>query len=155
MKTVYLLKSCCWYEPDDICTQPVEGNADYCPRHNRLIRKQITDEQKANEKRKALLSASKKVYKAPNKVSDKRKELNKEYFALVEQFKKDNPKCKARIDGCTDATEDCHHSRGRGKYLLDVSTWIPVCRHCHNFIEQHPLDALRRNLSFSRLGNVE
>jgi hypothetical protein len=32
---------------------------------------------------------------------------------------------------------DVHHIRGRGKYTLDVTTWLSVCRACHNFIEMN------------------
>jgi hypothetical protein len=90
--------------------------------------------------------------KAPiNKVSEKRKEQNHEYFKLVEQYKRDNPECAVRLGGCTGATEDPHHKRGRGKYLLDVTTWLPVCRNCHIYIENHPEEAKEKGWSESRL----
>ena len=34
------------------------------------------------------------------------------------------------------ATE-IHHRKGRGRYLLDESTWTPVCRTCHTFIHNN------------------
>ena len=34
-------------------------------------------------------------------------------------------------------TQDVHHAKGRGKYLLDESTWLPVCRWCHDFIHNN------------------
>jgi len=115
-----------------------------------------TDEQKAEEKRKALLSKPKKVYAKPNKVSEKRKEINKEYFILVEQFKKDNPHCKAKVNEyCTERTDDPHHMRGRGDYLLVVETWLPVCRSCHSYIEAHPQEAKEKGWSESRLTKQE
>lgn len=152
------MRTCEWYDEqeDESCDSPCEGRTSFCATHNRLLRQQKTNQQKANEKRKALLAKPKKVYKAPNKVSPKRKELNKEYFALVEQFKKDNPKCKANVNEyCTKNTEDPHHTRGRGKYLLDVGTWLPVCRSCHIFIEANPEIAKERGWSESRLAKDE
>lgn len=114
-------------------------------------KRQIDKEKRDSEKLAKKLSTPKKVYKAPRKVSEKRKELNHEYFKLVEQFKRDNPKCAVRLGGCTNATDDPHHKRGRGKYLLDVSTWLPVCRQCHIYIENHPEEAKERGWSESRL----
>lgn len=146
--------NCQWEE--EPCYNQCEGRTNYCARHNRLLRKIETDQQKANEKRKAILSAPKKVYKAPNKVSEKRKELNKEYFALVEQFKIDNPKCKANVNEyCTENTDDPHHRKGRGVYLLDTTTWLPVCRSCHSYIEAHPNEAIQKGWSESRLAKDE
>lgn len=131
-------------------------DGDYCYTHQRLSRKQIERDKKTIEKRNYLIDKarqkSKEPRKIPNKVSEKRKELNKEYFRLVEQFKKDNPQCKPRINGhCTISTEDPHHTKGRGVYLLDVSTWLPVCRSCHTYIESHPKEAIERGWSSSRL----
>lgn len=112
------------------------------------------------DKRKKLIAKQKLQQSQPKpavkKVSDKRKEQNHEYFKLVEQFKKDNPQCHAKIlvgmvSICTINTEDPHHRKGRGKYLLDVSTWLPVCRNCHIYIENHPEEAKEKGWSESRL----
>lgn len=152
------MRTCEWYDEqeDESCDNPVEGNTAYCPRHGRLIRKQITDEQKANEKRKALLSAPKNVYKAPNKVSSKREEINKEYKLLADEFKRENPLCSVRVNQfCTGKTESVHHKRGRGEYLLDVSTFLPCCLSCHSYIEAHPQEAKEKGWSESRLAKDE
>ncbi len=139
-----------------LCDAPCEGRTNYCGSHNRIIRREVEANLKAIEKRYKVVSKPKKIYKAPNKVSEKRKLINEEYFKLVEQFKKDNPNCKAKINEyCTEKTDDPHHSRGRGVYLLDVTTWVSVCRSCHRYIEQNPLDAHKRGLSFSRLAKDE
>ncbi len=148
------MRTCNWMPRfgEDPCPNRCEGSTDYCAHHNRLKRKEIENARKESEKRTLKLSASKPKRTAIPKVSEKRKVQNQEYFKLVEQFKKDNPECKAKINEyCTKATDDPHHSKGRGKFLLDVSSWIPVCRSCHNFIEQHPSEAQKRGLSFSRL----
>ena len=154
------MKTCQWQHPDDYCFNMVEGRTDYCARHNRLIRKMATDEKKLSEKIGRLKSKQKEKNKVPrpqvNKVSEKRKELNKEYFILVEQFKKDNPHCKAKVNAyCTEKTTDPHHKRGRGLYLLDVSTWLPCCRSCHTYIEAHPQEAKEKGWSMSRLKKQE
>ena len=82
------------------------------------------------------------------RVSAKRAEQDKIYFARLPSWKKENPKCAACIfvrDAIDDIpifrepnkTRDCHHMMGRGKYYLDESTWIPVCRRCHRYIEDN------------------
>jgi hypothetical protein len=131
-------------------------DVDYCETHRRANAKEEAEAKKQVEKRTTLIAKQREKGKQPrktiSKVSHKREKINKEYYKLVEQFKKDNPKCNAKINQyCTGATEDPHHSRGRGKFLLDVSTWIAVCRSCHTYIENHPADAQKRGLSFSRL----
>lgn len=145
----------CQYYNGEPCINLAEGNTDYCGTHNRLIRKQKSDEQKAAEKAEKTLKKAKlkqQIPKAkPKQISDKRKELNNEYFKLVDQFKRDNPRCAARLAGCTGATDDPHHKRGRGAYLLDVTTWLPVCRNCHIWITDNSKEAMEKGLSESRL----
>lgn len=58
------------------------------------------------------------------------------------------------VEGCCYTSVDVHHKRGRGKYLLDESTWLPVCRGCHNKIETHPNWAKENGYSESRLYEV-
>lgn len=140
----------------DDCQNLCEGTTDRCAHHNRIARKKANDRKKSaeNEVRKfdSYRAWHSRKRKKPNKISKKRAELNEEYFKLVEQFKKDNPECKAKCNEyCTKTTEDPHHSRGRGVFLLDTSTWIPVCRSCHSYIESHPQEAKERGWSESRL----
>ena len=59
----------------------------------------------------------------------------RQYRVLAVQFKKDNPTCQVC---CVKPTSDVHHKAGRGRNLLNVATWMPVCRPCHDFIHQHP-----------------
>lgn len=134
------------------CQNITEGSTDFCSSCNRRHRKIASERKKEAEKRELLNAKSKPWYPKPKKVSDKRKELNKEYFKLVEQFKKDNPECKGKCNEyCTKNTNDPHHKRGRGKYLLDVTTWLPVCRNCHDYIGQHTAEAYDKGWSESRL----
>lgn len=104
-----------------------------------------TPEKAQNKPRKPLPKPTKPI----NKVSPKQKKLNSEYGTAVALWKKENPVCN--FPGCDKPTEDCHHSRGRGKYLMDKSTWIPLCRGHHLFIESHPQKAKELGLSGSRL----
>lgn len=154
------MKTCQWQHPDDYCFNMVEGRTEYCARHNRLIRKMATDEQKLSENIGRLKAKQKENNKVPrpqvNKVSEKRKELNKEYFKLADEFKRENPKCVVRANQyCTGKTESVHHKRGRGRYLLDVSTFLPCCLSCHGFIEANPQEAKERGWSESRLAKQE
>lgn len=60
------------------------------------------------------------------------------------------PLCKAKLLNCTKIASDIHHTKGRGIYFLDETTWISVCRNCHHWIEMHPKEAKELNLSQSR-----
>jgi hypothetical protein len=65
------------------------------------------------------------------------------YHAAAKQFKKDHPFCGVCIEN---RTQDVHHIKGRGMYLLDQDTWLPVCRHCHNQIHRFPGESRRLGL---------
>lgn len=85
------------------------------------------------------------------KVSIKRQKEQRIYSKLAKQYKEENPICTANLDGCTIKATDVHHSRGRYEYYLDTSTFISVCRNCHQTIETNPALAKSLGLSFSRL----
>lgn len=143
-------------EEEDFCGKPVEGKSAYCATHGRFLRKQLTDSRKHSEKKKMLLSKPKTIYKPPNKVSPKRKEINADYTKLADEFKRKNPECIVRVNQyCTGKTESVHHKRGRGRYLLDVSTFLPCCLSCHGYIEAHPKEAKEKRWSESRLASNE
>lgn len=84
--------------------------------------------------------------------NNKRKLLNQEYSKLRKEFlnKLENNTCRASFSGCLKSTGlnlTIHHSKGRGKYYLDTSTWIPLCLKCHEFIELNP--KLAKELNFT------
>ena len=83
--------------------------------------------------------------------SKKRAVLDQLYSVSRQQFLARNPFCNARLDGCTANATDIHHKAGRSKNYLDVLTWLPVCRTCHQWIELHPLEAKKMGLSISRI----
>jgi hypothetical protein len=62
--------------------------------------------------------------------------------------------CQARLAGCTQTATDVHHKKGRGEHYLTVSTWLAVCRPCHNWITEHSKEAIELGLSDSRLQNT-
>lgn len=85
------------------------------------------------------------------KISDKKRELDKEYSLLRKSFLEKYPGCRANLPGCTMRATEVHHSAGRGQYYLDIETWVAICRTCHNYLESHPREAKLLNLSKDRL----
>ena len=115
------------------------------------------DKEMANHKKKVEKAKLKQQESKPaiKKVSVKQKEKNTEYGIRVKEWKKENPKCKANCNQyCTKETDDCQHLRGRGKYLMDESTWMPVCRSCHTYIGDHSKEAYEKGWALSRLESV-
>lgn len=96
------------------------------------------------------------------RVSLKRAKLNREYSKLKAEFIKLHPYCqwfiaqhgmdelKVKFDfGCANwlvvpRSVDIHHVKGRGKYLLDTSTWMAVSRYGHEWIHNHPKESYQR-----------
>lgn len=58
------------------------------------------------------------------------------YSGLRAKFLAERPYCEARLCLGSLATE-VHHTAKRGKNLNNVETWLPVCRPCHTYIEEH------------------
>lgn len=100
--------------------------------------------------------SSKKVEKVRQqirKVSTKQAAKNQEYSKLRDDFMSHNPLCKANLSGCTKIATDLHHKKGRVTYLLDVTTYIALCRNCHQKIEENPTMAKEKGFSDSRLND--
>lgn len=105
------------------CDSLVEGNTDYCATHNAMLRKQAKQAKQV------------KIVSAPRKVSAKQAQNLQDYGVLSRAYKAEHPECEVRLPGiCDGMTTDCHHRAGRGSNLLDASTFIAVCRSCHNYI---------------------
>ena len=66
----------------------------------------------------------------------------KVYFELKPVFLRAHPIC-AR---CPAPAVDVHHAAGRGKNLNCVHTWIALCRRCHDWVHQHPIEARAEGL---------
>jgi hypothetical protein len=112
------------------CDQLVWGMG-YCKRHQYL---------RTDKKQKPI---------AP--YSSKRKEENKVYDLEARKFREDNPVCAINSPHCTHRTQGVHHKRGRGKYLLDKSTWEPACNPCNHYVEVHHQWAIDNGHKESRL----
>lgn len=84
------------------------------------------------------LARKKKTASKPKKkispFSEKKLKEMAEYRKLREPFMRENPICQARFDCCTGQATDCHHVNKRGEFYLDVSTWMALCRSCHDHI---------------------
>lgn len=82
---------------------------------------------------------------------NKRNAYDKIYSFKRRMFLAANPLCQAKLSNCTKIASEIHHKKGRGIYFLDDTTYLGVCRSCHNWIEMHPREAKELNLSQSRL----
>ena len=76
--------------------------------------------------------------------------INTAYSKLRKQYLQDHPICHAKIHKCSLHATEVHHKQGRGVYHLDTSTWLPVCRNCHNWIENNPTESYELGYSASR-----
>lgn len=79
-------------------------------------------------------------------VSDKQSKLNTVYSIARKEFlsRPGNKCCQAKlVPECTGCAAELtvHHSKGRNKYFLDTTTWVPLCLPCHMYVETHPEDA--------------
>lgn len=83
-------------------------------------------------------------------VSAKRAEELKIYRIERDKFLKENSTCM--FPGCTSKDVECHHAAGKvGNLLYDSRYFRALCRKHHIFVETHPIEAKKLNLSLSRL----
>jgi hypothetical protein len=89
----------------------------------------------------------KKARKLINKRSRKMTTVMSEVKKLYSLFLKKNTTCQVNTDECTRVATDVHHRKGRGKnQIADATTWMAVCRSCHNRIESD--DAWARKMGY-------
>lgn len=69
-----------------------------------------------------------------NPISETQAERLKIYKPLSKKFLRENRVCGANLEGCQVKANQVHHKRGRGKYTNDVSTFLAVCKNCHDII---------------------
>lgn len=86
-----------------------------------------------------------------NNVSTKLAEDLALYSAIRPEYLAKFPRCKAGFFKCTFNATQVHHKKGRGKYLLVLETWLPVCHNCHDRIERNPTRAKELGFSLDRL----
>jgi hypothetical protein len=88
--------------------------------------------------------------------SDKKDVLDVLYSKMRKEFLNEpiNATCRAKLPGCLNVYKQeltVHHTKGRGLYYLDKTTWIPLCMACHMWVETHPKEAREMNLSLTKL----
>lgn len=101
-------------------------------------------------------SGPSRIYSAPiARRSKKRAAQEREYTTVRREFIILHPLCKAKIPGlCTKGTTDVHHMKGKIELLLlDTRYFLPVCRKCHDWIEDNPTKAKELGYSLNRLSN--
>lgn len=86
------------------------------------------------------------------KVGKKREGEARVYAKKRKAFLAAHPYCMAGVSGglvpptrdikCVRPPTEIHHTKKpKCKYLNDESTWLAVCRPCHNWIEDHKSNA--------------
>ena len=90
-----------------------------------------------------------KARKPLNPKSKRMQTIDLAYSKLRKKFMEQKPMCEAALPVCNGPSTDVHHKKGRGVYHLDITTWLPVCRNCHMWIEEHPEESYE--LGFSSL----
>ena len=75
--------------------------------------------------------------KSLNRVSKKRREEFEEYKKLGTEFLKEGI-----CERCGSHKKlDIHHKAGRGRFYLDIETWMAACRECHDYIHRYPIES--------------
>jgi cytochrome c553 len=81
---------------------------------------------------------------AISQVSSKRKKKDQEYLKLRNRFLTDFSLCQIAVKGCSINATDVHHTyagANRDAFYLVQSTWLAVCRNCHDWIHRSPKEA--------------
>jgi rubrerythrin len=74
-------------------------------------------------------------------LSGSRKNKNADYEKVkAEYFEEKNYQCEI----CNGQGMDLHHKKGRGKFLCDKSSFMVLCRPCHNHVH-HEVGWAREN----------
>ena len=108
-------------------------------------------------------------------VSAKRVKINKIYSALRKKFLIEHPYCQlwlsehglveSDINACgviqwnngfnvfwkrVPKSEEIHHQKGRGKYLLDITTWMAVSSSAHRWLHDNVKEAYEKGWMLPR-----
>lgn len=81
---------------------------------------------------------------AISQVSSKRKKKDQEYMKLRNRFLTDFSLCQVAVKGCSINATDVHYTyagANRDAFYLVQSTWLAVCRNCHDWIHAHPKES--------------
>jgi hypothetical protein len=66
-------------------------------------------------------------------ISQKMATALKIYSVLAKDYLRDHPKCECGRLGCNRASEEIHHTKGRGKFLCAVDSFKALSRICHRW----------------------
>lgn len=103
-----------------------------------------------SSKRKSTDKPAAKQKKPIAKFSQKKLQELKEYRIVRDKFLKENNTCQ--YPNCNSSKVTLHHKAGRiGSLLTDVSNFVALCWQHHQYIEEHPAEALKLGLSAKRL----
>lgn len=104
-------------------TTKTERNG-YCASCNHAARKEERESKKV------------KVVKPIRKVSKKMAKDLQDYGVQRRQYLAEHTECEARVSPqCDGDSCEVHHSAKRGANLLNIETFVAVCRPCHVHIE--------------------
>lgn len=160
MITARIIGTCKWAEPDDYCFNSVEGNTDFCPRHNRLIRKQEQEEKKALQKRADQIAKQKEKSKQPKKtISKNPKDWSNTFLCsdgtrvnesqvrnkLFKAYKWSSYTEQGICLGCGQQAEGHAHIiskrrcklKGRTELIWNPENYFEACNKCNMAIENH------------------
>ncbi len=70
-----------------------------------------------------------------NKVSEKMKTIKAELKKLYPVFLKKHPVCQLNTPDCKKKATCIHHTKGRGKNVLNQGTWMASCTPCNLWVE--------------------
>lgn len=91
----------------------------------------------------------------PNKISDKRAERLKVYNPDRDKFLLDRPECEIKVEGCTFRSTEPHHTEGKeNEKVLNLEDCLAACRNCHEWCDDHPLEAIEMGFSKRRNGPI-
>lgn len=78
------------------------------------------------------------------------------YIPRRDKYLDEHEECEIKLPGCTWKAIEIHHPAGKiGALLYDITNFIAGCRNCHNWCEEHPVQAKELNFSKSRLANYD
>ncbi len=85
------------------------------------------------------------------KVSEKRKQENKEYKKVSHPIWK-GKNCEIKSPVCSKKAEGIHHKKGKvsAKDLLDPKFMMAACNRCNTYVEEHPDWATEKGFKISK-----
>jgi hypothetical protein len=97
-----------------------------------------------------------KVKKEIPKVSEKRKEQDKQYKKVKKEILGKDARCKVKSPVCTGKAQGLNHDQKRtpGNYT-NVNNLTPCCNACNLYIEEHSAWALENGHTISKFATIK